>query len=124
MKKFLLCSLVLFSQVAMARQYFQCSSTDIGATDVMVINLQTKDGGTLFLSSGMQNPEDERVLVNINLDKKDKGLFVYKIVSDFAQGELNIPEQTIGKSTDYVLVDLKINNFDMSYSCFARIYND
>ena len=124
MKKLLFLSLVLFSQLAMARQYFQCSSVDIGATDVMVINLTNKETGTLFLSSGMQNPEDERVLVNISLNKKEKGLFTYRIVSDYAQGELNIPEAAIGKSIDYVLVDLKINNFYMSYSCFARIYND
>jgi hypothetical protein len=68
--KFLILALALtFSSTSFARQYIQCSELDINSTEVMVVNLPTEKGGTLFLSSGMQNPEDERLLVDIQLEK-------------------------------------------------------
>jgi len=68
MKTFILALALSLSTSAFARQYIQCSVLN-NSTDVAVVNLQTINDGTLFLSSGMQNSEDERILVKIEFDK-------------------------------------------------------
>ena len=124
MKTLVLTLALLISSTAFGRQYMQCSSTDTYSTDVMVVNLQTTKGGTLFISSGMQNPEDERTLVNIELDKVEEGKHIYKVVNEAREGFVAVPSSVIGKSTDFVTVELSFNNYQFTFSCFAPIYND
>lgn len=112
------------SSAAFARQYFQCSVVDVNSTDVMVVNLQTVNGGTLFLSSGMQNPEDERILVNIEFDKVEGKNHIYKVVNKNGTGYVSIPSEVIGKPSNSLMIDLSFANFTFEYSCFTRIYND
>jgi hypothetical protein len=122
MKYFVLAFVLLLSTSAFARQYIQCSMVD--TSDVMVVNLQTSKGGTLFLSSGMQNPEDERILVNIEFDKIHNSHHVFKVLGEVGEGSVAIPSRVIGKSSDSFLVDLMFADYNLSYSCFSRIYND
>ena len=122
MKYFVLAFVLLLSTSAFARQYIQCSMVD--TSDVMVVNLQTSKGGTLFLSSGMQNPEDERILVNIEFDKIHNSHHVFKVVGEVGEGSVAIPSRVLGKSSDSFLVDLMFADYNISYSCFSRIYND
>lgn len=122
MKTTLLALALTFSSSVFARQYIQCNSKDIYSTDVGVVNLTSSSGGTLFISSGMQNPEDERTLVHIEFDKKEKGKHIYKIVE--VDGFLTIPSELVGKKSDYVSVDLTFNSTYVEFSCFSRIYND
>jgi hypothetical protein len=105
-----------------ARQYIQCSTRDAYSTDVAVVNLTTEKGGTLFISSGMQNPEDERTLVNIEFDKKENGNHVYKLIG--VDGFVTVPSNAISKSSNYVEVNLSFNSYYVEYTCFSRIYND
>jgi len=121
----LLALVVLFSATsAFARQYIQCSTMDYNYSDVIVVNLQTTEGGTLFISSGMQNPDEERLLMNIKKDTVTAGKVSYKIVSDGYQGEVVLNSADIGKSSDYLVADVRINTYAGKFSCFARIYND
>lgn len=122
MKFLTLTFLLVFSSTAFARQYIQCSSSE--TSDVMVVNLQTDNGGTLFISSGMQNPEDERVLVDIAFAEKKNGKHYYKVIDDMAQGSVSVPSNLIGKATSYLPVELVFNGYNASFSCFASIYND
>jgi hypothetical protein len=122
MKAFLLSLALVFSFSVHARQYIQCSTFD--TTDVMVVNLETPKGGTLFLSSGMQNPEDERILVKIQFDKVEGEQHIFKIVDEAGEGAVSVPASVIGKSSNSFLVDLAFANFNFSFSCFSRIYND
>lgn len=124
MKTILFILALTLTSTAFARQYFQCSVADVNSTDVMVVNLQTIEGGTLFLSSGMQNPEDERVLVNIEFDKIEGKKHIYKVVNENGNGYVSIPSEVIGKSSDFVLIELAFATFNFEYSCFTRIYND
>lgn len=124
MKSFLLALALVLSNAAFARQYFQCSVTDINSTDVMVVNLQTEKGGTLFLSSGMQNPEDERILVNIEFEKVEGKKHIYKVVNENGEGFVSIPSEVIGKPSNFVMIELSFATFNFEYSCFTRIYND
>lgn len=122
MKMTLFALALTLSSTAFARQYIQCSSKDIYSTDVAVVNLTTPNTGTLFISSGMQNPEDERTLVNIEFDKKENGNHVYKLIG--VDGFVTVPSDTISKKSDYLEVDLTFNSYFVEYTCFSRIYND
>lgn len=124
MKSLILLVAVVFSSTAFARQYMQCNSIDMNTTDVAVVNLTTVNGGTLFISSGMQNPEDERILFNIALSDVEEGKHIYGITNSEANGFVVIDSAIIGKSTNYTVVDLNLNGYQITYSCFARIYND
>ena len=124
MKSLVLALALMVSTSSFARQYIQCSIPEYDSTDVMVVNLQTETTGTLFLSSGMQNPDDERVLVDIQFEKIENGDHVFKVVHEEAEGRVFIPSFAIGKSVDKVEVDLNFIGYSFTYSCFARIYND
>lgn len=117
-------AVVLFSSSAFARQYVQCSSKDHSTTDVMVVNLQTENGGTLFISSGMQNDESERLLMKLEFAKKENGKHFYNIVHDTATGYITMKSNDVGISSNFVTVDLYFGSYHFEYSCFARIYND
>ena len=90
----------------------------------MVLNLTTAQGGTLFISSGMQNPEDERILVNISLDSIEGQYHIYKVVNESGEASVSVPSDAIGKSSNLVLIDLIFAGSHYQYSCFSRIYND
>lgn len=122
MKTTLLALLLTFSSTVFARQYIQCGTKDMYSTDVGVVNLTTEQGGTLFISSGMQNDESERTLVNIEFDKKENGLHYYNLIG--AKGYLTLPSDQVGKKSDYLEVHLTFNGSYVEFSCFSRIYND
>jgi hypothetical protein len=122
MKSLVLALVLSLSTSAYARQYIQCSTID--TSDVMVLNLQTTKGGTLFLSSGMQNPEDERILVDIEFDKIQNNHHIFKVIGEAGAGAVAVPSNVIGKSSNSFMVDLMFANYNFSYSCFSRIYND
>ena len=119
---FFLLALSLSTSV-FARQYIQCAVMG-ESTDVAVVNLQTEDGGTLFLSSGMQNPEDERILVNIKFQMIEGTNHIYKVINENGEGSIEIPSSAIGKSRNDLMIDLVFSGLTFQYSCFSRIYND
>lgn len=123
MKSLILALALTLSSTAFARQYIQCSVMG-DSTDVAVVNLQTEKGGTLFISSGMQNSEDERLLVKIEFDRIEGAHHVYKVVNENRDGYVAVPSNVIGKSSDSLIVDLSFAGYSFEFSCFSRIYND
>ncbi len=124
MKKFALLFALVVSSSAFARQYIQCGGTDSYSTEVAVVNLTTPTSGTFFASSGMQNPEDERLLVDIVFEKTQNGKSYFKVVDNRGEGTITLPTNEIGKKSDYLKVEASIFNHYIEYSCFSRIYND
>jgi hypothetical protein len=123
MKSIVFAALFLFSQAALARQYIQCSILS-DTSDVAVVNLTTSTNGTLFLSSGMENPEDERILLDIELEKKSENKHFFKIINAGAEGFIALPSNVIGKSSDSFVLELSYGQYDFEYACFSRLYND
>ncbi len=123
MKFFVLAIALIAYSSAWARQYIQCSILS-ETTDVAVVNLETNKTGTLFLSSGMQNPEEERILFNIEFDKSENGLDYFKILNSNTEGSVSVPSEVVGKSSDSLIIHLVYGNLEFDYSCFSRIYND
>ncbi len=110
--------------MAFGRQYIQCSSINPNDTDVMVLNLTTHKDGTLFLSSGMQNPDDERILVNVELEKIINNNYVYQVTSGGVEGAVSVPEVMIGKPSDSFFIHLEFNGYEADFGCFSRLYED
>lgn len=123
MKFFALTIALLTSSSVWARQYIQCSIL-ADTTDVAVVNLTTNKTGTLFLSSGMQNPEDERLLLNIEYSDTKNGFEVFKIVDGHVEGSVAVPAKVVGKSADSFDIHLVFGNVELDFGCFSRIYND
>ncbi len=122
MKVVCLLIILTFSSLAMGRQMFQCALKDPQSTDVMVVNLQTPAKGTVFLSSGMQNSDEERIIVNIELDKIQDDQHIMKIVGPGKTGQISIPENLIGKASNSLEIDLSFAEFSFTFSCFSRLY--
>jgi hypothetical protein len=122
MKTTLIIFTLLFSQIAFSRQYIQCANTDLNYTDVMVVNLVTQEEGTLFISSGMENPENERILFDIKLSEKNDQTHEFSAVNTDKNAVVSIPAEWIGKSSDSFLIDLNFNQYRFTFSCFSRIY--
>ena len=123
MKSLILAFALSLTTSAFARQYIQCSTLG-DSSDSAVVNLPTVNGGTLFISSGMQNPDDERLLVNIALEQIENGKHVYKVINENGEGFVSVPSAVIGKSANSFSVELTFAEYSFSYSCFSRIYND
>ena len=116
--------LTLTSLTAYGRQYIQCSTTDQDYSDVMVVNLTTSKTGTLFLSSGMQNPDEERILLDISFDKAEEGNFIYRITPREKEGTIRVPEAIIGKRSNSFLIDLVFAGYMVTFNCFSRLYEE
>lgn len=122
---FVALTIALFSSSVFARQYIQCSSMDYSTTDVMVVNLQTENGGTLFISSGMQNDESERLLMKLAFNKQENGKHVYDVIHQGkVAGLIQLKSEQVGVKSDFLIVDFIFSGMKFEYSCFARIYND
>lgn len=121
---FILASLT-FASFAQARQYIQCSTYGEG-TDVAVINLTTPQEGTLFLSSGMQNSDDERILVKIKRNpvqtEQNKTSFV--VVDEAGTGSVSIPSSVLGQNSDRLTATISFGSYSFEYYCFSRIYTN
>jgi hypothetical protein len=91
----------------------------------MVVNLQDEGKqSTLFLSSGMQNPENERLLVKIAFDRVDGKHTIFKVIDENGTGNVAVPTEALGKYSNYLVVELNFANYSYSYSCFSSIYNE
>ncbi len=123
MKSLIVALALSLTSSAFARQYIQCSTLG-DSSDVAVVNFQTLNNGTVFLSSGMENSDADRLLLNIEFEKIENGHHVFKIVSDNGVGNVTLPSSIIGKSSNSFAVDVSFSGYGMSYSCFSRLYND
>lgn len=124
MKSLIALVVLLITSSAFARQYIQCSSTDIYTTDVAVLNLETKNTGTFFISSGMQNDETERALFQIQGAKEKGDKVVFSITHQYGKGEVTMAKADIGVSSNYIEIKAVIEGIPSTYSCFSRLYND
>lgn len=121
MKFILLAAFAFASESAFARQYIQCSSMS-DTTDVAVVNLPVEKEGTLFLSSGMQNDESERLLASIELEKAEHGIHRYKVVNEAGEGFVLVPSEVIGVASKFFLIELAFANLSFEFGCFSAIY--
>jgi hypothetical protein len=122
MKKLVILFSLIFSPLSFSRQYIQCSSPDTYSSEVIVVNLINEKEGTLFYASGMENPEDERLLFDIKFDSTALNWNQYLFANNNLSGMVRVPTAIINKVSDNLTVELQINGANLEFNCFSRIY--
>jgi hypothetical protein len=121
MMKLLLLSFLLTTSL-WARQYIQCADAD-GSSLVSVVNLPSQDAGSFFISSGMENDENERLLCPIAFKNFENNQVVYSF-SGNCEGEISFHQDLLGKVTNYLPLHVSLNGIMANMICFSRIYQD
>jgi hypothetical protein len=129
MKLSLIAVLACFTSLAHAHQYIQCSSIDPQSSDRAVISLNGVKS-TLFMTSGIDDPEEVRVLKSISLLRVEGDKTLFQAKNDESIETVILPTAIIGKSVNHFALTLNLSSIDGSYkiseemSCFSSVYND
>jgi len=126
-------SLVLFlgASQAHARQYIQCAAD--GTFDRMVVNLNGSRS-TLFLTDGVHNPDEMRILKRI---QEVEGTATHAVFESLPMNEQDdvldrvmIPREWIGKASnsfdiEFQMIERSTGRMGTySFSCFSSLYQD
>jgi hypothetical protein len=112
-----------------AHQYIQCSSTNTNTTDMAVISLSPIKN-TLFLSSGVGNDDEIRVLKEISFSHENEESVFYKSENEITKEVISLPREIVGVQSDFFYVNLELTHFQSNqviiqeFSCYSRLYND
>lgn len=115
---------LLITTAASARQYIQCS--DMNSWDRTVINLDGEES-TLFMTTGLQDPDELRVLKELNFVAEDEFVTTYKTDGQIEE-IVTIPNEFIGVATSYLEVEITLRNIQSNHEvtkslgCFSSIY--
>ena len=129
MKLFLLTVFFTFTSMAEAHQYIQCSNVDMNSDDRAVISLNGAKS-TLFMTSGVADPDEVRVLKSISLLGVKGDKTIYQAQDDQTIETVIIPSEIIGKNSNYFSLTINLSSLDGTYkvseemSCFSSLYND
>lgn len=123
--KFLALALLLIAGTAQARQYIQCAHYD--TWDRAVINLNG-DKSTLFMTSGVHNPDETRVLKKLYFVSNDGRFAAFETRQGEVKEVVYIPSSHIGIASQAFEVTMEMSSpshktsFEMG--CFSAIYED
>jgi hypothetical protein len=114
--------IILLSLSAQARQYIQCSSSDVYSFDGLVINLNNEQS-TLFKTNGVHLPDEDReeYLLDLNFVSKTVDVYTYETEDKV---KLEVPTSVIGEYSNSFSVFLSKGSHSKEYYCFSAIYND
>lgn len=127
MKTILLVALMAISVPAFSRQYIQCGDSD--SWDRAVVNLNG-DESTLFMTTGVHDPDELRILKDLNFDSETATEVIYRTNDGPVVEYVSIPLEAIGVYSNYLVVTISHTNTSSGYtqsrqmSCFSAIYND
>lgn len=111
---------------AQARQYIQCAHAH--SYDRMVINLDG-DQSTLFLTTGVHDPNELRILKDLFLVEAGDDFHVYATNEGPVKEEIIIEKQYIDQALGYFTIDFKMTKLDDNYSqsfslgCFSSLHD-
>ena len=127
MKAILLVALLAASLPAFSRQYIQCGSSN--SWDRAVVNLNG-DQSTLFMTTGLGDPNELRILKDLYFDSETDTDLIYKTNQGPIVDYVSVPKSVIGKYSNYFIVSMTLVNTQSGYSstremsCYSAIYND
>jgi hypothetical protein len=128
MKISLVCALLCLSANAFAHQYIQCASTNIYSTDRTVINLDGEKS-TLFMTTGLDDPDELRILKSIKFLKNENGKTQWQAKDDLSIETVTLPTSIIGKNSHNFFAELELRAVDGSITvtedlqCYSAMYN-
>jgi len=121
----LIIALFTLSTIASARQYIQCAHPN--SWDRAVINLNG-DQSTYFMTTGVHDPDEIRVLKTLELSVLGDDFNVYTTSTGPVREEITIATEYIDRALGYFPVSLKLIKLDSGYSqtiqmgCFSSIH--
>ena len=112
--------LILVALNAEARTYIQCSGQ---ASDRTVVNING-EASTLFMTTGVGDPDEVRVLKNLRLHNETETTFEYLTTDEEIQ--VTVPKNVVGTITNgfQVILTFIEPDFDYILSCFSNVFND
>ena len=117
--------LITLSTLAFGRQYIQCAHSN--TWDRTVINLDG-DQSTLFLTTGVHDPNELRILKDLYLQSKGDDFTVFETRDGLIKEEVEIENQYLDRALDYFPVTFSMTKVDSGYSqtfelgCFSSIH--
>jgi hypothetical protein len=117
--------LLTLSTLAFGRQYIQCAHSN--SWDRMVINLDG-EASTLFLTTGVHDPNELRVLKDLYLQSEGDDFTVYETRDGAVKEEVEIENQYLNRALGYFPVTFTMTKVDTGYSqtfelgCFSSIH--
>jgi hypothetical protein len=129
MKISLVAALLCFTSFAHAHQYIQCFNTNPNTTDGTVINL---DGAksTLFMTTGLDDPEEIRILKPIKFLATEGDKTFYQAKDNDSIETITLPTDIIGKNSKNFFAALELKKVDGSMvfteelQCYSATYNN
>jgi hypothetical protein len=127
MKILIMYVLLVSASFAQARQYIQCSDVNPKSTDGTVINLDG-DKSTLFMTTGVDDPDEMRILKSIKFLSADKKQTIYQSRDGHSIETVTLPSEIIGKTSNKFFAELDLQAVDESLRmsakmiCFSAIY--
>lgn len=112
--------LLLVALNAEARTYIQCSGQ---ATDRAVVNING-DASTLFMTSGIGDPDEIRILKNLRLQNETATSFEYLTTDE--EILVTVPKHVVGTILNgfEVVLTFVESDYDYSMSCYSNVFND
>jgi hypothetical protein len=121
--KYLTIVLLITALNASARQYIQCAVSD--SFDRAVINLDGENS-TLFMTTGVHDPNEIRVLKKLRLDEVTTTHHFYISHDQNSTETLMIPNEIIGEYASSFVVNFNHERNDYQFSrdmyCYSAIY--
>jgi hypothetical protein len=117
--------LLILSSLAYGRQYIQCATQN--TWDRMVINLDGEKS-TLFLTTGVHDPNELRILKDLYLQSTGDDFTVYETRDGLVKEEIEIENQYLGRALGYFPVIMTMTKLESGYSqtlelgCFSSIH--
>lgn len=112
--------LFLIAFNAKARTYIQCAGT---ANDRVVVNLNG-NASTLFMTTGVGDPDEVRVLKNIRELRSSEKFVEYVTTDD--EILVTVPRKAVGSIINgfEVILSFVDSDYDYSLSCFSNVFED
>ncbi len=110
--------LLLVALNAEARTYIQCAGT---ANDRAVVNLDG-DKSTLFMTTGVDDPNEIRILKKIKLHLENESRTEF--MSEDEELLISVPNKAIGHILSYFKVTLTFleSDYDYSLTCYSNVF--
>lgn len=110
--------LLLVALNAEARTYIQCAGQ---ATDRVVVNIDDS-ASTFFMTSGIGDPDEIRVLKKIHFHAETEKTFEY--ITEDEEMMVSVPKHVVGNILNgfQVVLTYLESEYDYSMSCYSNVF--
>jgi len=110
-------------------QHITCFPSDIGSSERVIISLENKEHGTLYITSGLNDSGDQDSIGPLPLlfQREVSGTTLWQAIDeDGGHFQLGISKNDLFQSKDHISIsiDLKRKNYNNNddLDCYSRLY--